>query len=495
MPEILLEMKNMYKDYGGVLVLKDVSLELNKGEVLALVGENGAGKSTLIKILSGSIPSKSGEIFINGEKQHFASPIEAINKGISVIYQELNYFKDLTIAENILSGRMPQTKMKKIDWKKADEIAQESLVKMKLNFNPRQTVGKLSVAEKQLVEIAKAISRNNRIIVMDEPTAALNDTETNSLFEIIKTLRDQGISFIYISHRLEEIFQVADRVMVLRDGQKAGELDGKTANREDIIKLMVGREITQMYPRKAAEVGEVIFRASGISGGIVNDVSLNIRKGEIVTVFGLMGSGLTELFEMIFGVRKRDAGEISVDGKKINVRNAGSAMAHGMAYMPPERKVNGLIMSQTIKENIISPSITRFSKGWVMDEKRETSETQRVIDNFSIRCKGMYHIVKSLSGGNQQKVLLGKWINRQPKIIMINEPTRGVDVGTKVEIYKMLEALCVQGFCILMISSELPEVLALSDRVYVLCKGKLAGEFNKDQLSQELLLEYAIGGK
>lgn len=491
--EHLLEMKEIRKDYSGVTVLKGVSLTLDEGEVLAMVGENGAGKSTMIKILSGSVPATAGEIYLNGEKQTFFSPIEAIKKGISVIYQELNYFKNLTVAENIFAGRLPMKIGKRVDWPLMYRLATEALQEVGLDIDPKTVIGKLSIAQKQLVEIAKAISRNNRIIVMDEPTAALNDRETNTLFEMIRRIKKKGVSIIYISHRLEEIFQVADRVMVLRDGNCVGVMDVKEATREGVIRLMVGRELGDMYPRRISEKGDVLFQVEGISGGILKDVNLNIRQGEIVSVFGLMGSGATELLEQIFAVRKKEKGRIYISGKEVKIDRTQDAVRHNIAYIPPERKVTGLYMQQNIKQNLLAPSIKKFSRGWVMDEKRENSESQAIINRLAIKCNGMKDIARYLSGGNQQKVLFGKWMLRKPKVFLINEPTRGVDVGTKAEIYKILEELCQEGCCILMISGELPEVLALSDRVYVLCKGKLTGEFAREELSSENLLECAIG--
>ncbi len=349
------------------------------------------------------------------------------------------------------------------------------------------------MAQKQLVEIAKAVSRNNKIIVMDEPTAALNDEETKSLFRMIRRLRERRVSFIYISHRLEELFEVADRVEVIRDGMYIGEMDIRDAKRDDIIRMMVGRTIDQLYPHKTLEPGKVIFEARNITGGIVQDVSIHVRQGEIVSLFGLMGSGTTELLEEIYGVRRREAGGIFLEGKEVSIRNTQEAVKNRIAYVPPERKVTGLYMMQSIKKNIVAPSITELSKGWIMDKKREVSETARMMEMLEIKAKGMDAEVKSLSGGNQQKVLLGKWIRMNPKVILINEPTRGVDVGTKSEIYKILEDMCAQGVGILMISCELPEVLALSNRVYVMCQGRLSGELKKGELSQEGLMEYAIG--
>jgi len=491
--EHLLEMKGMRKDYSGVTVLKDVDLTLKEGEVLALVGENGAGKSTLIKILSGSVPATAGEIFLNGQKQLFSSPVDSLQKGISVIYQELNYFKDLTVGENIFAGRLPKTKLRQIDWPKVYQQAEEYLKEIGVDIDPKAVIGTLSVAQKQLVEIAKSISRNSRIIVMDEPTAALNDKETNGLFDMINRIKKRGISFIYISHRLEELFHVADRIMVLRDGRCVGEMGVQEATRETIIQMMVGREVNQLHVHKSVKKENVLFEAQGITGGIVQDVSLKVHQGEIVSVFGLMGSGVTELLEEIFGVRKKEKGDIYLDGKKVTVSKTEDAVRHNMAYVPPERKMTGLYMQQSIKTNIIAPSIKEFSRGWIMDRKGEIDSTQKIIEQLSIKCTSMEHTVKYLSGGNQQKILLGKWIRKRPRIILINEPTRGVDVGTKMEIYKILEELCTEGYGILMISGELPEVLSLSDRVYVLCKGKVTGEFEQEELSQKKLLEYAIG--
>ena len=489
----LLEMRDVKKNFGGVAALKGVSLVLDEGEVLALVGENGAGKSTLMKILAGSLEASSGEIFVNEERQNFRSPQEAIQKGIRVIYQELNYYKDLSITENIFSGRLPQKRLGRIDWKKAHELAAEALKEVEFEIDPRTKLHELSMAQKQLVEIAKAVSRNNKIIVMDEPTAALNDEETKSLFRMIRRLRERRVSFIYISHRLEELFEVADRVEVIRDGMYIGEMDIRDAKRDDIIRMMVGRTIDQLYPHKTLEPGKVIFEARNITGGIVQDVSIHVRQGEIVSLFGLMGSGTTELLEEIYGVRRREAGGIFLEGKEVSIRNTQEAVKNRISNDPPERKETGLYMMQSIKKNIVAPSITELSKGWIMDKKREVSETARMMEMLEIKAKGMDAEVKSLSGGNQQKVLLGKWIRMNPKVILINEPTRGVDVGTKSEIYKILEDMCAQGVGILMISCELPEVLALSNRVYVMCQGRLSGELKKGELSQEGLMEYAIG--
>ena len=427
--EHLLEMKDVKKNFGGVAALKGVSLTLDKGEVLALVGENGAGKSTLMKILAGCIDASSGEIYVNGEKQNFKSPQEAIQKGISVIYQELNYYKDLSIAENIFSGRLPKNKFGKIDWKKAYELSNNALKEIEFEIDPRTEVGKLSIAQKQLVEIAKAVSRKNEIIVMDEPTAALNDEETTSLFEMIRRLRNKGVSFIYISHRLDELFKVADRVEVIRDGAYVGEIGIKDAKRDDIVHMMVGRTIEQMYPHKLLEPGDMLLEARGIKGGIVDDVSINVRSGEIVSLFGLMGSGITELLEEIYGVREKDAGQIFLKGKEVTIKSPKDAVKNRLAYVPPERKITGLYMMQGIKENIVAPSITDLSKGLVMDKNAEISETKHIMDKLEIKATGIEAEVKSLSGGNQQKVLIGKWLRINPTVILVNEPTRGVEIG------------------------------------------------------------------
>lgn len=490
----LLEMKGMRKDYSGVTVLKNVDLSLKEGEVLALVGENGAGKSTLIKLLAGSIPATAGEIWICGEKMNFESPMDAIEHGISVIYQELNYYRYLSVAENIYAGRLPVKKgTKRIDWKKLKEDAQKVLDSIGVEIEPEAEVDKLSVAQKQLVEIAKAASRNNRIIVMDEPTATLNDKETEGLFRLILRLKKQGVSVIYISHRLEELFGIADRVMVLRDGAKIGEMKIQEADREGIIRMMVGRDIVQMYPKKKAQIGDIMLEVRDVSGGIIKDVSLNVRKGEIVSLFGLMGCGQTEVLEQIFGALKKDAGEILIEGKVVKIKRPQDAIKAGIAYVPPERKTTGLCLIQSIKQNILAPSIGEYKKGLGIDRKREEKDVEASIQKLAIKCQNMSAEVKALSGGNQQKVLLAKWILKNPKIILINEPTRGVDVGTKTEIYAILEELCREGFCILMISSELPETLGLSDRIYVMCKGRITGEFSREEAGQEKLMEYAIG--
>jgi len=492
--DYLLQMKNMRKDYAGVTVLSDVNLTLEKGEVLALVGENGAGKSTLMKLLSGSVMPTSGEIYIDGIQQHFKNPFDAIEMGISTIYQELNYYKDLTVAENIYSGRLPVSKkLKKVDWKKLNSDAQQVLAAIGVDISATAVVNKLTVAEKQLVEIAKAVSRNNRIIIMDEPTATLNTQETDSLFQLISRLKKNGVSIIFISHRLEELFIVADRVMVLRDGKYIGERAIREINREEIIRMMVGREITNLYPRKVSHIGDTVFEANNICGGIVQDSSVVVREGEIVSVFGLMGSGQTEFFEELFGARKMDSGEMKLDGKTLKIKSPADAVAKNIAYVPPERKTTGLCLAQTIHQNILGASIDRYKKGIAVDQKREKADVKTMIGKLAIKCQGAKTEVKALSGGNQQKVLLAKWILRTPRMIMINEPTRGVDVETKTEIYEIMDSLCQEGYSILMISSEMPEVLALSDRIYVMCRGKINASFSRGEATQDKLMEYAIG--
>lgn len=495
MSEILLTMQHISKTYPGVQALDDVSLELNKGEVLALIGENGAGKSTLMKILSGSVTPSSGKIYLEGKEISFTGPRQALTAGISIMYQELNYLNELSIAENIFVGRLPMTGiLKTIDYAKLRKDSEGYLKRVGLNRDPFTQVKELSVAEKQLIEIAKAISRNIKVLIMDEPTSALNDEETQNLFRIIRGLANEGISVIYISHRLEEIFEISDRTMIMRDGKYIGNVVTADTTKEALVSMMVGREIKDMYPERHAEIGDVLMEVNHLCVKKVNDVSFSLRSGEVLGIFGLMGAGRTELVEAIFGARKITGGDIRIKGKPVKINTPEEAIKAGIAYVPAERKTDGLILSHSVKNNITLANLKEYNKGYAMDAQKEEKTVTHWIDALSIKSAHVKTIVETLSGGNQQKVVLAKWLDANPEILILNEPTRGIDVGAKTEIYNTIEMLCQKGIGVIMISSELPEIMATADRIIVIHEGKYMGEVPKEMISQEHLLELAIGG-
>ena len=495
--EKLLQMKQITKRFPGVLALDHVDLDLDAGEILAILGENGAGKSTLLKILSGLYSLDEGEIWINGEKKSFRSPAEALAAGVSIIYQELNYLNDLTVAENIFVGRLPMKSRIQVDWPRLFEDAEVVLRDLGTKIDPRAYVRELSTAEKQLVEIARAISQPaTKILVMDEPTAALNETEVKELLSLVKKIASTGIGVLFISHRLEDIFNVAQRVEVLRDGKYIDQFPVESVTREELIQAMVGRSITDMYPRKEIAKGDVIFEVRGLTNHVLKNVSFSVRSGEMLGVFGLMGAGRTEMCKAIFGASRLSSGEIFVENRKVKINSPADAKKVGIAYVPNERKTEGLILCQSVKENLCTAMVDQFvkAKGLLVDRSRENDNAERWIRDLSIATSGPDVIIQNLSGGNQQKVVLGKWLETKPKIIILNEPTRGIDVGAKVEIYKIMEQLCEQGMAVILISSEQPDILSLTDRCIVLCQGEKTGELSRKDYTQEKLMHYAIGG-
>ena len=489
----VLEMKSITKRFPGVLALDKVSLELRRGEIHALIGENGAGKSTLMKILSGAYKADEGDIILNDSPLLNNTPRYAMECGISIIYQELNYVKDLTVAENIYLGAWPKTKIGTVSYKKLIEDTNALLAEIGLNIKPKMQMDRLSVAEKQLVEIVKSISKNAKIFVMDEPTSALNENEINILFDIVKRLAKEGKSIIYISHRLDEVFRISDRVSVMRDGAMVGTVNTKDTDKFELIRMMVGREIKNMYPIERSEKGENVFEVENLSGTKANDVSFCVRKGEIVGLFGLMGAGRTDIAETIFGSAKKESGTIRVNGKVVSIKNPHDAIRAGLGYVPSERKRDGLILIHSVKENISIASLKRIAHFFVLNLKKERELASQWVSKLDIKTPRLETIADSLSGGNQQKVVLGRWIARTPTVLIMNEPTRGVDVGAKVEIYKLMEEFCKLGLGIVMISSELLEILSISDRVITIYEGKISGEFEGDNITQEKLLIAAMG--
>ena len=496
-PQPLLRMRGIHKGFPGVKALEDVSLEVGVGEVVALVGENGAGKSTLIKILSGCYRADTGEIELGGRRLGHSTPQQAQQLGISVIYQEFNLARPLSVAENVFVGRQPRTPLGTVAFGRMRAAAQGILDSLHLPLDSRRLVETLSVAEQQMVEIAKAISFKARIIVMDEPTAALSERETGTLFGLVRRLKRQGVSVIYISHRLEEVFEIADRVEVLRDGRNAGGMAIGDATVEKIVRLMVGRELKEMFRKEPVPRGEPVLEVRGLSrqASGVRDVSLSVRAGEIVGLAGLVGAGRTEIARAIFGVDRSDAGEVRVDGRAAVIRSPRDAIRAGLGFVTENRKDQGLFLIMAVRENVTAAGLGRLSRWDFIRFAAERRVVGSLIEQLRIRTPSQEQQVQFLSGGNQQKVVVARWLALRPKVLLLDEPTRGIDVGAKVEIYGLMGELVRQGVGILMISSELPEILGMSDRVLVVREGAIAGELARAEATQEAVIHLATGGQ
>jgi len=485
-------MERITKTFPGVRALEAVDLDLQEGEVLGLLGENGAGKSTLIKILAGTYSMDSGTISLGGEKAAITDPASAKALGIRVIYQELNTLDYLSVTENIFLGELARTGLGAIDWRGMHGRAREMLQSLDVDLDPRTLVGNLTAGQKQIVEIARAMSGKSRIIVMDEPTASLGEKEEAVLFSIIGSLKKQGIAIIYISHKLSEIFTVTDRVMVLRDGKLVGVRKTSETNRGELVKMMVGRELSDMYPKRQIPIGETVMDISGFcSGKDFQDISFSLHRGEIVGLFGLEGSGRTALIMSIFGAQARDAGVLTLDGRKVNASRPSQAKKGGLGLVPISRKEEGVTLSMSVANNIVMTNIEQLGGGIFLDRAEERTRAAKWIGNLRIRAPSMDTEVNSLSGGNQQKVVLSKWLESGAKIFLMNEPTRGIDVGAKVEIYKLMEDLCEAGCSVLMSSTELPEILGIPDRILVMARGRLTAEFARQDADKEKLIHAA----
>jgi ribose transport system ATP-binding protein len=489
----LLQMQGIEKSFPGVRALSGVDLTLQRGEVLALMGENGAGKSTLIKTLGGAHQPDAGTITIEGKLVSLSSPTAAIVAGIGVIYQEFNLIPELNTWENIFLGREKSGFFvdRSHERTRAAELFKQLGVDIPLDVPCRR----LSVAQQQLVEIAKALSQDVRILVMDEPSAALTPQEVEKLFTIIRDLQTRGIGIIYISHRLDEIFNIADTITVLRDGQYVGDAPAKEMTREKMIEMMVGRSIENEFPKQAAEIGEPRLVVDGLCRGTaVRNVSFNVRRGEVLGITGLVGAGRTELVRLIFGADRRDAGEISLDGESLKIRSPQDAIHAGICLLTEDRKSQGLVLCRSVRENFGLPNLKQFSWFGAIGQKRERDAFGQYVDSLSIRIPHQEQLARNLSGGNQQKVVLAKWLQQNAKILIFDEPTRGIDVGTKHEIYQLMNRLAADGTSIIMISSELPEVLGMSDRILVMHEGQLKGEITDvKSATQEHIMETAIG--
>ncbi len=501
--KILLEMREITKTFPGVRALDGVTFDLRAGEFHALVGENGAGKSTLMKVLGGVYPhgSYGGEIVLDGEVRRFQSVRDSEAAGIAVIFQELSLVKDLSIAENIFLGREPR-RFGVIRWEELYSRAQQLLDDLHLNVDPRTPVGQLGIGQQQLVEIAKALSQQARILVLDEPTAALTDAEVETLFHLLDKLRGRGVGMIYISHKLDEVFRMGDRITVLRDGRTVGTEAASALDEARVIARMVGREVGDIFPVAQHERGEVVFEVRNMTVEdpnvrgklLVKGVSFAVRRGEVLGVAGLMGAGRSDLLMAVFGAHLgRTSGEIYVEGKRVQVTRPADAIAYGIGFVTEDRKRFGLVLEQTILRNMTLAGLSRLSGRFVTNEESEAEAGERAMTDLRVKANSVFTVAGTLSGGNQQKVVLAKWLLTNPRVLFLDEPTRGIDVGAKQEIYAQINRLAEAGLAIILVSSELPEVLGLSDRVLVLHEGRLTGEFKRTEATPESVMACATG--
>ncbi len=490
--EIIIQAKGICKSFPGVKALTNVDVNIRKGEVVALLGENGAGKSTLIKVLSGVYQPDAGEMHMMGKPVKFDLPMQAKQAGIGVIHQELNYVASVSVAENIFIGNIPK-KHKLVDYKTMYKRASEIMAQVGLQLDPRMPIGSCSVAQKQLVEIAKAISNDVRLLIMDEPTSALNDVETDHLFQFIHKAASEGVSIFYISHKLDDLFEVADRVVVIRDGFVTGEVSIADATKQMLISRMVGRNLKDMYVRKRQEPGQIAIEVEDLRTDVLKGVSFSARRGELFGIYGLMGSGHQQIGSAIFSQDIIHSGIIRVGGQPANIRSPKDAIRSGVAYMPAERKTEGLVLNQSVAVNTMAAYYSK-NQPFLCNRRLDREISGKWVRNLSTKTPSTDTIVENLSGGNQQKVVLAKWLELKPDVLILNEPTRGIDVGAKAEIYKILDNLVSEGKCVIIITSEMPELLAMSDRIMVMFEGKVSGFLDRTEATQEKVVQYAIGG-
>ena len=492
----LLELRSINKSYPGVQALKGVDLELNSGEVHFLLGENGAGKSTLMKILSGSVQKDSGNILLEGILIEINSPADSRRHRIAMVYQELSLLPSLTVAENIFLGELPQKGWSKmIDWKRINRETEAALEAVGLQISPQRLVKDLTVGEKQLVEIAKAISRKAKILLLDEPTSALSGEESEKLFMLIKDLKEKGIAILYISHRLAEVPTIAQRVTVLRDGEKMGSFLVDDVEEKDLIRMMVGREIEEKFPKEKIIIGKPLLEVFNLNlKHRLKDINLTVNQGEIVGVFGLMGAGRTSLANVLFGIEKSDSGTIKVNGSDVGINNPWDAICAGFGYITEDRR-GSLAPRMSIAANITLPNLKCLLSWGILSLFKEKLLVQNYVDELKIATPSLQQLCECLSGGNQQKVVLARWICANSKILLLDEPTRGIDVGSKVEVYRLMGQLAKENAAILMFSSELPEVMAVSDRTLVMCEGEIVASFNQNETTPDEIMLYATGGR
>ncbi|MDI9485306.1 MAG: sugar ABC transporter ATP-binding protein [Bacillota bacterium] len=490
----LLELRNIKKRFPGVVALDGVQFDLKPGEIHGLLGENGAGKSTLLKIITGVHQPDEGEIVLDGQRVTFSNPLDAKHAGIAAIYQEPTCFPELSISENVFMGHpIVSGKLNRMDWKAMHKRTEQLLKELNIHLDPRTTMGLLNVAERQLVEIAKALSLDSKILLMDEPTSALTIQEAERLFKVINRLREDGVAIIFISHRLEEVFELTDRVTVLRDGKYIGTKATGELTTQEVIRMMVGRSVDELYPKKEVKIGKPLLEVKNISRhGEFSDISFTVREGEILGIAGLVGAGRTEMARAVFGITSLDRGEILLDNQRLNIKSARDALKYGIAYLPEDRQDHGLVLAMDLAQNTTISILDRF-KYSLLNKEKEREITEKYIELLNIRTSGCTQLARNLSGGNQQKVVLAKWMATEPRILILDEPTRGIDVQAKAAVHTLIGELAEQGLGIIIISSELPEVLGISDRILVMHEGKIAAEFKRGEATQELILHAAIG--
>ena len=496
MVEHLVEMRDITKVFPGVVALDHVSFACEAGEVHAVVGENGAGKSTLMKILAGVYEPDAGEILIDGHPVRITSPHEAQRLGIGIIYQELNLLPDMTIAENVFLGREPKGRFGIVDGRKLEQQAHDILHRLGVDIDPHLRLARLSMAQAQMVEIAKALSLHARLVIMDEPSASLGGRDLEYLFDVIRALKQQGVGVVYISHRIAEVFQIADRVTVFKDGRTVGTQDVPHIDRPTLVRMMIGRLLSEAFPPRGGAPGEEVLRVEHLTcKGRLNDVSLRVRRGEIVGIAGLVGAGRTELAEAIFGARPLDGGEILIQGAKVKIPSPRHAFARKLGFLTEDRNEGGLVLGQSVRENVALPSLDRRQYAGFVDQRAERQVVTSLAQDLRIRTPSLAQDVENLSGGNRQKVVLAKWLVSEPDLLIFDEPTRGIDVGAKEEIWNLMRNLSDQGKAILMISSELPEIIGMSDRVLVFHRGRVVGEMPGGTATEEAVMMLATYGE
>jgi ribose transport system ATP-binding protein len=494
--KLMLEMNHISKSFQAVRALHNVSLSVGYGEVHGLIGENGAGKSTLMKILSGAYDFDQGTIRFDGEEIKGISPKKMIDLGIAVIYQEMTLAASLSVAENIFMGKLPKKSFGAVNWKEIETDTVKLLEQLGLKLNPRELVRNLNVAQRQMVEIAKALSRNARLIVLDEPTAVLGDNEIKSLFKVIRQLSEKGVSFVYISHRISELFEITEHVTVLKDGEWVGTEKIENLTIDRLVTMMVGRELSDIYPKKEYHPGGIALKVTNLSRkGVLKDLNLTVRQGEIIGIAGLVGSGRTEFLRAIVGADPKDSGVIEIFGKAVSIRSPRDAISHSVGFLPEDRKIEGLFLNQPGFFNITISKLSNITKRGLINLSNEKKEANFYVNELEVRPKNVVKKVGNFSGGNQQKFMFARWLYANSKIILVDEPTRGVDVGAKREIYRLLVELTKKGVAILMVSSELPEILGMSDKILVMREGSLVGEIDRSIASEELIMQYAWTGK
>jgi ribose transport system ATP-binding protein len=492
-----LRMQGISKSFPGVQALKSVDFSVARGEIHALVGENGAGKSTLMKVLTGALLGDEGQIILDDKPVEITSPGDAQQLGISMIHQELSLIPYLTVGQNIFLGREPRARVATfIDWPQLYSQAQVLLDQLNVNVDSRASVQDLSIAQRQMVEVAKALSFDADLIAMDEPTSSLTDRETEILFQVMRTFKERGISIIFISHRLEEIFEIADRITVLRDGETIGSADAGYLDVDEVVRMMVGRQLGELYPKGEFEHGEIVLEAVGLlDGRELYPVDVSLHSGEILGIAGLAGAGRTALAETLFGVRPAVKGQIKIAGRAVPIKHPGQAIRLGMGFVPEDRKLQGLFLNMAVRENVVISALPEVSRFSFINFLQADKLAQEFVEKLKIRTPSVKQLIRNLSGGNQQKVIIARWLTLKPRILILDEPTRGIDVATKAEIHALMDQLAKDGVAVMMVSSDLPEVLGVSDRILVMRAGRIVAEFSRQEATQDNIMHAATGGR